>query len=142
MSSVVELVTARAAALLVGATAAGSNVFRAREDAISRDVTPAIVVAVEAGPVRRMGNFTDVHEARLALKIFCRGDPWDATANGIDAAAHKALVGDATLLGYGGDLRRTDTLYESQEADRTSGVLTALYTLTYLAKAADVAANP
>lgn len=142
MASLRELITARAAACLVGVTAAGNNVFRSREAAISRDITPAIVVMPVNEDVRRMGTFTDVHELTLAIEVFTRGDPWDSLADTTAEVLHKVLVADPVILSYQADIRRVSTDYESQEADRTAGVLSAIYQITYLAKAADVAANP
>lgn len=142
MSTVRELITARTAACLVGVTPAGANVFRSREASITRALTPAIVVMPVDETVRRMGSFTDAHELTLAVEIFTRGDPWDSLADATAEVVHRVLVADPTIQSYQADVRRTQTNYESQEADRTAGVLTCLYAITYLAKAADVAANP
>ena len=142
MSTLRELITARASACLVGVTPAGANVFRSREAAITRALTPAIVVMPVAETNRRMGSFTDVHELTLAIDVFTRGDPWDQLADATAEVVHRVLVADPVIQSYSADVRRTDTDYESQEADRTAGVLTCIYTITYLAKAADVAVNP
>ena len=142
MATVRELITARTAACLVGATPAGANVFRSRETAITRALTPAIVIMPVDEDVRRMGSFTDVHVLTLAIEIFTRGDPWDSIADATAEAAHRVLVNDPVILSYQADVRKIATAYESQEADRTAGVLTSTYAITYLAKASDVAAGP
>lgn len=142
MASLRELITARATVCLVGVTPAGSNVFRSREAAITRGMTPAIVVMPVDESMRRMGSYTDAHELKLAIEVFTRGDPWDQLADATAEIVHRVLVADPVIQSYQADVRRTTTDYESQEADRTAGVLTCLYTITYLAKAADVAANP
>jgi len=142
MSTVRELITARAVACLLNVTPAAANVYRSRETAITRGMTPAIVVMPVDETCRRLGSYTDAHELTLAIEIFTRGDPWDQLADATAEVAHRTLVADPTIQGYQADVRRTSTNYESQEADRTAGVLTCLYAITYLAKSADVAANP
>lgn len=137
MSTLRELIVARAEACLVGTTPAGANVFRSREVSITRDLTPAIVVMAGDESCRRLGSFTDVHELPLNVEIFTRGDPWDLLADPVAEVVHRVLVTDPVIQGYGADVRLTSKTPESQEADRTAGVLTCLYTITYLAKAAD-----
>jgi hypothetical protein len=142
MATLRELITARVVAVLTGATPAGANVFRSREASITRAQTPAIVVMPDNEQDIRMGSYTDRHELTLAIEIFTRGDPWDQAADATADAAHKVMVTDATIAALAVDVRKVSTDYESQEADRTAGTLSARYVITYLSKAADLSAQP
>lgn len=142
MATLREQILARALVALTGATSAGANVFRSRENSITRAITPAIVLMPDGEQDQRLGNFTDLHQFTINVAIFTRGDPWDQLADGIAEVAHRVLVNDAPLLALATDVRKVSTDYESEEADRTAGTLSARYRITYLSKAADIAAAP
>lgn len=142
MTTLREQITARVATVLGNATPAGANVFRSREASITRGMTPAIVVMPDNERDTRMGGGTDRHELTLALEIFTRGDPWDTLADATAEAAHKVMTTDATIAALALDVRKVSTDYESQEADRTAGTLSARYLITYLSRSSDLAAQP
>lgn len=142
MTTLREQITARVAAALTGATPAGANVFRSRESSITKGMTPAIVVMPDSEQDVRMGSYTDRHQLTLSIEVFTRGDPWDSQADATAEAMHKVLVADPTIAAFAVDVRKISTDYESQEADRTAGTLSARYVITYLSKAADLAAQP
>lgn len=142
MSSRREQILARIQAALIGNTPAGANVFRARENAITRAMTPAITVLYDGQNTTRMGQATDKQEMRVKVAIFVRGDPWDQVMDPIDVAAHAVIMSDAPLAALAVDIRRDDDNPESEEADRTAGTLSVIYRVTYLNRAADIAAAP
>ena len=142
MATLREQILARALVALTGTTSAGSNVYRSREASITRSLTPAIVLMPDGEQDQRFGNFTDKHEFTVNMAIFTRGDPWDQLADSIAEVAHRVLVNDAPLLALSTDVRKVSTDYESEEADRTAGTLSARYRITYLSKSADIAALP
>lgn len=142
MTTLREQITARVVTVLTGATPAGANVFRSRETSITRDLTPAITVMPEGEVDSRMGAQTDRHEFTLGLEIFVRGDPWDAIADPTAEAAHRVMTTDPQIKALAVDVRKVGTEYQSQEADRTAGVLSARYVITYLSRADDLAAQP
>jgi len=137
-----EQITARAAAALTGATAAGSNVYRSREASIARGITPAIVCLPDGEQDTRVGSYTDKHDYTLNVAIFVRGDPWDQVADQVAEVAHRVLMSDAQLLALVVDVRKVSSDYEGEEADRTAGTLSARYRFTYLSKAGDISLAP
>jgi hypothetical protein len=138
-----EAILARVAALLVGVTPAGPNIYRAREVAITKAMTPAITVLFDGESTSRaMGQHALRHEMQLLLAIFVRGDPWDQLATAVDEAAHRALMADAPLRALLADLVRLSTDPEAEEADRTAGTLSVRYRLTFLTAANDIATSP
>lgn len=138
-----EAILARVATLLVGATPAGSNVFRSREVAITKAMTPAITVLFDGEASSRvMGQHALKHEMTLLLAVFVRGDPWDQLATLVDEAAHRALMADAPLQALLADLLRLSSDPEAEEADRTAGTLNLRYRLTFLTSSADIALPP
>ena len=142
MATLREQILARALVALTGTTSAGAHVYRSRENSISRDLTPAIVLMPDGESDQRVGAFADRHEFTINVAIFTRGDPWDQIADGIAEAAHRILVNDSGLLALATDVRKISTDYESEEADRTAGTLSARYIVTYLSRSADIALLP
>lgn len=142
MATLREQITARMVAALTGSTAAGANVYRSRETSIARGMTPAITCMPDGEQDERMGQTTDKHAYTVNVAIFVRGDPWDQIADGIAEVAHRVLMGDAQLKALSTDVRKVSTDYESEEADRTAGTLSARYRITYLSRADDIAAAP
>lgn len=142
MATLREQITARMVAALNGATSAGNSVYRSREASISRGMTPAIVCMPDGEQDQRLGQVVDRHEYVVKVAIFTRGDPWDQIADQIAEVAHRALLADAQLQALSTDIRKISTDYESEEADRTAGTLSARYRITYLSKASDIAAAP
>lgn len=138
-----EQILARVATLVTGTTPAGANVFRARETAITRAVSPALVVLYGGGrSVQRIAVGVDQHSITVQLAIFVRGDPWDSLADAIDAVTHPLLMRDPMLTGWGVQLFREADEVEAQEADRTAGTLTVPYRAVYLTRADDITAAP
>lgn len=142
MSTLREQILASAVTALTGATAAGANVFRSREVALHRGVTPAIVVTPGGESDQRMGQHTDRHVLTVHLAIFVRGDPWDQLADAVAEPAHRTLVRAPGLLALATDIRKVSTDYQAEEADRTAGALVSHYEFTYLTRADDIAAAP
>ena len=142
MTTLREQITARVTSVLVGATPAGANVYRSRETSITRNLTPAIVVMPDSEQDERMGGFADKHQYTLAIEVFTRGDPWDTAADATAEALHKVMVADPQIRAFALDVRKISTEYESQEADRTAGTLTARYVITYITRSDDLAAQP
>ena len=142
MTTLREQITAQTVAALTGATPAGNNVFRSREVSITRGLTPAIVVMPESLVSTRMGATADRQELVLVLEILVRGDPWDAIADQVAEVAHRVMMKDQTIRIYALDVRRLGAEYEAQEADRTAGVLSARYQITYLTRPDDLASQP
>lgn len=144
MASLREQMLARVAAVLAAAnTPAGANVFRSREVAITRTVSPAICVLYRgADDVQRTGIGADRHRVEFDVAIFVRGDPWDSLADAVDEPAHKALLADPQLKAMGIEIFRRGDDAEAEEADRTAGCLSVHYSATFYTRAGDIAAAP
>lgn len=136
-----EQILAHMAALLVGATPAGNNVFRSREVSITRAIAPAITVMPAANSLERMATELDRNQFEAAVEVFVRGDPWDSLADPINVAAHAALMADAPLRQLVTDIRRIAEDFESIEADKTAGTLTLRYRITFTTRANDISAT-
>lgn len=86
----------------------------------------------------RVATNVDQNQFDMAIEIFTRGDPWDSLADPVDQAAHALLMADVQLNALASDIRRISEVFESQEADRTAGVLTVHYRVTFLTAAGDI----
>jgi hypothetical protein len=139
--SIREQILARILVVLVGNTAAGGNVFRSRETSITRDITPAIVVMPEAEDDDVFSANADTHELMINVEIFTRGDPWDLIADPVATVMHKLLMSDAPLAALVTRIRKTSSKWDGEEADKTAGVLSMKYRITYLTSASDISSN-
>jgi hypothetical protein len=134
MSSLREQILEAAYATLTGASPGGATVFRSRETSITRANTPAIVISAGGGESTRESDTMDKSNFTFKAEIFVRGDPWDQLADAVDVPMHAALMSSsdiATLC----ILRRIGEDFESVEADKTAGTLTATYRATFISSA-------
>lgn len=138
-ASVIEQILARAkSALLAGATAAGSNVFRGREDAIPEEQIPAL-------NIKRMGSNADVLGAngeRIVVNFEIEHyvavtDDWETAADALHVVAHYVLFNDTQLAALGRGLRCTGTDAQGDSADRMVGRLTASYQMQVFVRPGD-----
>lgn len=134
MSSLREQVLTAVCAVLTSAAPGGASVFRSRETSITRDKTPAIVISPGANERTRQSDTLDKNSFIFKAEIFVRGDPWDQLADAVDVPMHAALMTDTGLSGMC-VLRRTLEDFESVEADKTAGTLTATYRATFISSA-------
>ena len=141
-SSVREQILARMAAALAAAAPGGAVVFRARETSITRAQTPSITVLLAGESDQPFSNDTDHHLLRVNLAVFVRGDPWDQLADAVATPMHTVVMADAPLQALISRIRKTASEPEAEEADRTAGVLSCIYEITYLTRASDISAAP
>jgi hypothetical protein len=142
MSSIREQILARLAAALTSAAPGGATIFRARETSITRSQTPAITVLLAGETDTPISHDVDKHVLRANLAIFVRGDPWDLLADAVATPMHLVVMGDAPLLALIQRIRKVSSEPEAEEADRTAGVLSCIYEITYLTRAGDISAAP
>jgi hypothetical protein len=137
-SSVFELIMARVQAVLLSATAAGANVYRARDDAFSSDDVPAINIrrAETAGDV--LGTGGERHLVAFSLGCFAEGDDWETAVDSLHMQAHALLLADATLATLGHGLRCTATDAEVDSADQPAGRLNARYQMQVFVRPGDL----
>lgn len=142
MTTIVEQIVSRLGVVLSGATDVGANVYRSREIPVTRSVSPAIVIRPDTESIDPLSINADVHRLRILIEIFTRGDPADLLAAPIVAQAHALITQDQTLRTIASDVRARSLDWNSEEADRTAGVLTCTYEFTYLASARDISSPP
>jgi hypothetical protein len=137
-ASVFELILARVAALLLSATAAGSNVYRARDDAFKADELPAINIrrVDTAGDV--LGNSGERHVVSFTVACMARGAAWETAADALHMQAHALLLADSTLAGKGRGLRCTGTETQDDSADQPAGRITARYQMQVFVRPGDL----
>lgn len=140
MPSKAEQVCARIAELLQGTTPVGARVFRDRDDAFTRDESPAIVVeAVDedttslggpTGPFRPVGEI-DQDTLRVAVVIVVRGAAWQQVADSVRVAAHALIAADLPLRGLVATLRRDRCEWRGASADLPLGTCAQIYLVKY-----------
>lgn len=144
MASKAEQVAARVVALLVGNTAAGARVYRDREDAFSREESPAILVECIDEDSTPLGGGVgggipalqfDADSLRLAVTAVTRGAAWQSVADGVRVQAHALIVADPTLRQVVADLRRDRCEWRASSADQPFGYAAQIYLFKYHTRA-------
>lgn len=136
MSSLAEQICAAvASALTATIPAVGTRVYRAREDAISRDECPCIVVHSLAEFTEQADLAAETEQNTLSLAVHCHvaggeAAAWETTADAIAVAAH-ALVRAATYPGNTGPPVRTGRRWEAASGDASPGAVVLSYDFTY-----------
>lgn len=142
--SAAELIAARVAAVLLNATDAGAAVYRDRQDAFTREESPAIIVELidedttpQGGGV---GPFTnrwavDADELRLAVTVAVRDEQWQTVADAVRVQAHALLAADPTLQQLAPGYRRDRTEWRPAKADQPFGYCAQIYRFKYLTRA-------
>lgn len=134
MSSIAEQITdAVFDALYNTIPAVGTRVYRARQDAITREECPAIVVEMGAEESSVATLAGDVSRCDLTVNVSVHvadGDPWETAADTIATDAH-ALIAAATLPGTATSITGFLITMESQSGDATPGMRMHSYTVTY-----------
>jgi hypothetical protein len=138
---ITEQILVRMLAVLLNSTSAGTNVYRSLEVAITPDITPAIVIIPEEESDSVFSASADLHDYMVNVEISARGDPWDISANKVAGELHKVLMSDAQLAALVTRIRKTSSKWEGEEADKTAGVLSMKYRITYLTSANDISSN-
>lgn len=144
MPSKAEQIAARVAAVLLGATDAGARVYRDREDAFTREESPAIVIECVdedttplgggVGPFVPVGQ-TDQDALRLAVTVCVRSANWQSVADAVRVQANALLMADATLRQLAADIRRDRCEWQAAKADLPFGYASQIYRFKYLTRA-------
>lgn len=144
MASKAEQIAARVVALLLNTTAAAARVYRDREDALTREESPAVVVEIVdedstplgggSGPFRPLLQ-TDADTLRLAVIVAVRGAAWQTQADAVRVQAHALIVGDATLREVASELRRDRCEWKAASADQPFGYAAQIYLFKYHTRA-------
>lgn len=141
MPSAAEAVAARVAAVLTGTTSAGANVWRDREDALTREESPALLIELQDEDTEPLGGGhpaiggTDRNAMRLAVIACIRGANWQQQADTLRCQAHALLAADATLRGLVANWRRDRCEWKSASANVPFGYAAQIYAGTTLSRA-------
>lgn len=139
-ASVFELILARVGALLLSATAAGSRVYRARDDAFAADELPAINIrrADTSGEV--VGNGGERHMLEFTVACHASGAGWETAADALHMQIHALLLADTQLASKGRGLRCTGSEVQDDSVDTPAGRLTARYRMQIFVRPGDLSA--
>lgn len=141
MPSAAEAVAARAAAVITGTTNAGNNVWRDRQDAISRDEPQAFLVELIDEETQPLGGGhpaiggTDRNTVRVAVIACVRSANWQSVADTLRCQAHALLAADQTLRGLVANWRRDRCEWKAASADLPFGYAAQIYQGTTLTRA-------
>jgi hypothetical protein len=141
MPSAAEAVAARLEALLTGTTDAGTNVWRDRQDAFTREESPALLIELVDEETTPLGGGhpaiggTDKNVLRVAVIPCVRDAGWQAIADQVRCQAHALIASDSQLRGLVANLRRERCEWKAASADQPFGYAAQIYAGTTLSRA-------
>lgn len=134
-ASLIEQILSRAAAVLSGATSAGSRVYRARQDAFDQDELPAINLSRRTSDTDSIGQGASRSLLIFEIDLHVQGINWETAADALHMEVDALLAADTTLASLGHGLRCGGTEMLGAVADFISGKLTARYQIQVLTRA-------
>jgi hypothetical protein len=147
MPSIQDRIVSKAQALIKAAgTPAADRVFRSRTEAITRDMTPAIVLRPSLETTERESLAVDRNQFELTVEIIARedtvtGDAWDQVADFVKVAVHAVLaIEDA--FPEADRVQRFYVDWIEDEGDNTAGNCLVRYRFTYLCNTGDLTTGP
>ncbi|MNF31444.1 hypothetical protein D3C84_122080 [compost metagenome] len=147
MPSIQERIVEKAKALiLAGGTLAGDRVFRSRTEALTRGMTPAIVLRPDLETTERESHSVDRNQFELSVEILARedtttGDAWDQVADLVKVAVHAVLLAEDAFV----EVDRVQRFYIDwieEDGDNTAGNCMVRYRFTYLCNTGDLTSGP
>lgn len=132
MTSTITQILDRLDAVLWANAAAGTQVFRERTDAQSRQETPCINTLVRDDVSTPFSAEMDRHELWVELRINIRADTPTPLAELVHQSVHGALVRDPTLTALCVGVRQLGGGFEREEADLSSLIKVVRYRFIYL----------
>jgi hypothetical protein len=135
MPSKAEQVAARVTAVLTANLVAigAQAVYRDRNDAMTREETPVLLVELVDEDSRSIADGHDQDLLRLQVCTCVRGDTWQTVADAVRVAAHAFLVADPVLQGIlASSLRRDRAEWRSADTDVPFGYCNQIYQGTYI----------
>lgn len=132
MDSTITQILDRLDAVLVANVPAGTQVFRERTDAQSRQETPCINVLVRDDASTPFSDDMDRHELLVEMRISVRDDLPTSLAERVHQSIHGAVVHDAVLNALCDSVRQLGGSFEREEADLSSLIKAVRYRFIYL----------
>ena len=140
MQSKPERIAARIVALLTNATDAGANIWRDRDDAFTREESPAILIelgkedSTPLGSGRPGFHALDMNELDISVIVCVRGADWQTVADAVRVQTFGLMAGDPTLRGLVASLRRVTCEWRAQAADQPFGYAAQIYRAKYTSR--------
>jgi hypothetical protein len=147
MPSIQERIVEKAKALILAAgTLAGDRVFRSRTEAITRDMSPAIVIRPNLETTERESYSVDRNQFELSVEILARenpstGEAWDQIADLVKVVVHAVLLAEDAFE----EADRVQRFYIDwleEDGDNTAGNCMVRYRFTYLCNTGDLTSGP
>lgn len=147
MPSIQERIVEKAKALILAAgTLAGDRVYRSRTEALSREMTPAIVLRPDLETTERESFSVDRNQFELSVEILARedtgtGETWDQIADLVKVAVHAVLLAEDAFV----EADRVQRFYIDwieEDGDNTAGNCMVRYRFTYLCNTGDLTSGP
>ncbi|MDP9653351.1 hypothetical protein D3C76_780570 [compost metagenome] len=147
MPSIQERIVEKAKALILAAgTLAGDRVFRSRTEALTRGMTPAIVLRPDLETTERESHSVDRNQFELSVEILARedtttGEAWDQVADLVKVAVHAVLLAEDAFV----EADRVQRFYIDwieEDGDNTAGNCMVRYRFTYLCNTGDLTSGP
>jgi hypothetical protein len=143
MASIAEQIAARIATL-GAAVPALTGVYRDRDDAFTREESPALLVELVDEDTQPLGGgrgpalalATERDELRVAAIVCVRGAAWQTVADDVRVALNKLVMVDAQLQALCANLRRDRCEWKARSADQPFGYAAQIYAFTTLTRAA------
>lgn len=116
-------------------TVPAARVYRAREDAFSRDEQDSINIKGADESTSAIGNEADKNEQVVDLDVYVRAaqnEVWETKADAIAVEAHARLLAYASWPGGFARIRKIGARFGGAErAERTPGMLTVRYQIWF-----------
>lgn len=147
MPSIQERIVKKAKALISAAgTLAEDRVFRSRTEALTRGMTPAIVLRPDLETTERESFSVDRNQFELSVEILARentttGEAWDQVADLVKVAVHAVLLAEDAFV----EADRVQRFYIDwieEDGDNTAGNCMVRYRFTYLCNTGDLTSGP
>ena len=147
MPSIQERIVDRAKVLILGAgTLASDRVFRSRTEAITRDMSPAIVIRPNLETTERESHGVDRNQFELSVEILARedtttGEAWDQVADLVKVAVHAVLL-EEDAFPEADRVQRFYIDWIEDDGVNTAGNCMVRYRFTYLCNTGDLSSGP
>ncbi|MCY1256125.1 hypothetical protein D9M68_51370 [compost metagenome] len=147
MPSIQERIVEKAKALILAAgTLAEDRVFRSRTEALTRGMTPAIVLRPDLETTERESHSVDRNQFELSVEILARentttGEAWDQVADLVKVAVHAVMLTEDAFV----EADRVQRFYIDwieEDGDNTAGNCMVRYRFTYLCNTGDLTSGP
>ena len=118
--------------ILKARVAPGTQVFRDRAEAESRQESPCVNVVVQDDETESFSAEMDKHVVLIELHFNVRAEPATPAVELVHQTVHRYIVTDPVLLALCESVRLAPASFELAEADLTSQLKTVRYRFTYL----------